>query len=145
MFGFRSGFMATVYHTTNSGSWFIFVQAISGFFFPPFPALVENGNNIAQFVSLRHRKTILPHLHPDLEEPPPALRGRLHRRPHFSCGFASVRTLQRLSAVGRIDPLRRLRLAQLRRPDDNRLAINPTASAMRLYSFLSLYKTVYFH
>ena len=48
----------------------------------------------------------LPHLNPDLEEPPPALRGRLNRRPLLG-------RIQRLLAVDCIDPLRRLRLAQL--------------------------------
>ena len=68
----------------------------------------------------------LPHLNPDLEEPPPALRRRFNRRPRLA-------RLQRLLAVGRIDPLRRLRLAQLRRPDDNRLTIKPLHVAITLY------------
>ena len=45
----------------------------------------------------------LPHLNPDLEEPPPALRGRLNRRPRlYRAGFASLRALQRLIAVASI-------------------------------------------
>ena len=67
----------------------------------------------------------LPHLHPDLEVPPPALHRRLNRRPRlYRAGVASMRALQRPLAVDRINPLRRLRLAQLRRPDDNRLTID---------------------
>lgn len=72
----------------------------------------------------------LPHLNPDLEETPPALRRRLNRRPRlYRAGFASVRALQCLLAVSRIDSLRRLRLAQLRRPDDDQLAINRRPSS----------------